>query len=110
MERGQSRKLPELVVADVQRSLGDEINRASRNQWEPVLLESLFDDLVAHPLRRYRHHLPADQLEALVLQDDAFGHHLPDLGDAPAPPRHTFGSLCRRGQRAGAKLLVHAEP
>jgi hypothetical protein len=46
-------------------------------------------------LGRHRHDLPADQLDALVLVEDAGRNHSVKLGHGEAPPRHAFRGLRR---------------
>jgi hypothetical protein len=53
--------------------------------------QSGLEGLVMSPLRRHRHDLPADQLDALVLEQDARGRHLLQLGHGEAPARQAFG-------------------
>lgn len=63
---------------------------------------------VAYTLGVHRHDLAADQLETLVLVEQAESRRLLDLGDAPAPTRQAFGGLGRRGQSGRSERLVHA--
>ena len=98
----QEIRLVELVLSNAQRGLGDEVDGTADNTGEPVLLQRRLHDLVRDAPARHRHRLPADQLEPLVLENDALGHHRFDFGHAPPPPRKT---LCgpRRGREVGRR-------
>jgi hypothetical protein len=55
--------------------------------------QSRFDPLMRDPLGRHHHHdFPLDQLELLVLADDAGLDHATDVLDGEYPARETFGS------------------
>jgi hypothetical protein len=47
---------------------------------------------MGNPLGRHHHDLPLDQLELLVLADDAGFDHASDVVDGECPARETLGS------------------
>ena len=51
-----------------------------------------FNPLMRDTLRRHHHDFPLDQLELLVLVDDAGFYHATDVLNGECPARETFGS------------------